>query len=131
MYVNGGHDPAMLVRASGKVERLDVGGPILGILPQARYETGEGQLNCGDVLVIFSDGVTEAPSPGSMEEFSDSRLEELVVRHHNSAAGDIQAAVVRALGEWTGDNGAADDVTLVVARRVAAAQAAFDNPTGG
>lgn len=131
LYSNAGHNPPLIVRASGSVERLDVGGLILGFLPQAKYDVTEGRLLPGDVLVIFSDGVTEAPRPGTDDEFGEDRLEEVVVRHRESGAAEIQSAVVQALGKWTGDGGAADDVTIVVARRPSVPRTVSSTPTGG
>jgi sigma-B regulation protein RsbU (phosphoserine phosphatase) len=130
-YSNAGHNPPIIVRESGRVERLETGGLILGILPQAKYEVAEGRLMPGDVVVIFSDGVTEAPKPGTDDEFGEARLEDVVISHRESRATEIQMAVVQALAAWTGESGAVDDVTLVVARRPPVAHLIPSTPTGG
>src|SRR3954469_19891354 len=66
-YANAGHNPPLLVRASGSFELLEGGGPVLGIVASAKYENYRVDLQRGDMLVIYSDGVTEASCPGGEE----------------------------------------------------------------
>ena len=77
VFTNAGHNPPLLVRASGGFEKLAGGGVILGILPMAAYQESRAQMQPGDVLVLFSDGVTEAANPPD-EDFGEERLAELV-----------------------------------------------------
>ena len=63
-FVNAGHVPPYLVRAEGRVERLEVGGPAVGLLEEAAFPEGEVQMAPGDTLAIVTDGATEALSPG-------------------------------------------------------------------
>ncbi len=72
-YSNAGHNPPLLLRASGEVERLELGGVPLGILPDASFACAETALAAGDVLLIFSDGVTESFSEAG-EEYGEARL---------------------------------------------------------
>ena len=72
-YINAGHNNPMLRRAGGQLERLDVGGVPLGILPDATYQSGTVALNPGDWLVIFTDGVIEAENEQAME-YGEDRL---------------------------------------------------------
>jgi sigma-B regulation protein RsbU (phosphoserine phosphatase) len=105
-----------LVRASGSFELLQGGGPVLGIVASAKYENYRVDLQRGDMLVIYSDGVTEASCPGG-EEFGEERLGATLAVRVNEPAQSIIEAVNRAIAEWTGGTPAADDITLIVARR--------------
>ena len=72
-YTNAGHYLPMLVRADGTVERLGIGGPVLGVLPEAEYEQASVVLGAGDRLVLYTDGLTEARDAAD-EEFGEDRL---------------------------------------------------------
>jgi serine phosphatase RsbU (regulator of sigma subunit) len=115
-YCNAGHNPALLVRESGQVDSLEALGTVLGILPDLGYEERRARLDPGDLIAIYSDGVTEATSR-SGEEFGPERLADLIREHRSSSAGEIVNAVTRALRDWCRSDVAEDDVTLVVARR--------------
>lgn len=117
VFTNAGHNPPLLVRASGTVDKLAGGGVILGILPMATYKESQQQMRPGDVLVLFSDGVTEAPNP-SDEDFGDDRLAELVGSMRDRPAVEMVEAIEKAVAEFTQGAPAADDVTVVVARRI-------------
>jgi serine phosphatase RsbU (regulator of sigma subunit) len=116
-YSNAGHNPPLLVRAEGEVEMLEGNGPPLAILGSFEYEQRAVQMNVGDVLVLFSDGVTEAANAED-EEFGEDRLGALVQGRYADGAQGIVNHVTGALAEWTGNGGFADDLTLVIARRV-------------
>ncbi|HLI85922.1 MAG TPA: SpoIIE family protein phosphatase [Bryobacteraceae bacterium] len=116
-FANAGHNPPFLVRASGEVEPLSGGGPVLGMIPFAPYERQSTRLDSGDVLVIYSDGVTEANNI-SEEEFGEERLAAVLRSHRARPAGAIVNAVMEALGNFTMGAPQGDDITLVVARRV-------------
>ncbi len=76
-YINAGHNPPMLLRASGELELLEEGGLFTGIFPDAEYECGATSLKAGDVLLIYSDGVTEGRDEHD-EEFGEERLEKFL-----------------------------------------------------
>jgi sigma-B regulation protein RsbU (phosphoserine phosphatase) len=116
-YVNGGHLPPLLVRASGKhsVERVEAGGPVLGLLPAATYECGTALIRADDVLVIFSDGVAEATNRQD-EEFGEGRIAEIVRRHIDESPQQICDAVLSEVKRFLGDLKAHDDQTLLVVR---------------
>jgi len=119
VYCNAGHNPPLLVRASAEdTEKLQVGGPILGMLADAQFEQGRCVLAPGDTLVLYSDGVTEAVQPGAEEEFGEERLEKLVRQHRVESAPTILGTLVPTLESWNAGAPPADDITLVVARRV-------------
>lgn len=113
---NAGHNPALLVRASGEVQRLEAAGTVLGILPDLGYEEQRIVLGRGDLIAVYSDGVTEAVR-GDDEEFGEERLTALIRDKRALGSKAIVDAVTSALEEWTGDAPPADDVTLVVAHR--------------
>ncbi len=117
-YVNAGHNPPYLLRAqSGKVEPLDVGGLILGVLPNLTYFVGEKALRKNDVLVLFTDGVTEAMN-GADEEFGEERLIKAVKAASGKKSETIVGEVRRRVISFSGDDKFSDDFTLLVARRV-------------
>jgi serine phosphatase RsbU (regulator of sigma subunit) len=115
-YCNAGHNPALLVRASGEVEELSAVGTILGFLPDIVYEEHPAHLAEGDMLVLYSDGITEAMD-ASQAQFGEERLRALVAARRNDAASDIVGAVVSAVAAWCPSEVADDDITIIVARR--------------
>ena len=119
VYTNAGHNPPQLVRAAGGVEQLQGGGMILGILPMATYEESRINMEPGDVLVLYSDGVTEAVNP-SDEDFGEQRLSELVASLKDRPAIEIVNAIHAAVARFTEGAPAADDITVVIARRLPA-----------
>jgi sigma-B regulation protein RsbU (phosphoserine phosphatase) len=116
-FANAGHNPPILVRASGESKMLEGGGVVLGILPTAPYGELRERLGPGDLLVLYSDGVTEANN-ANFDEFGEDRFIDVLKRHRNQPAAAIVAAVRNALGEFAAGAPQADDITLVVAKRV-------------
>jgi serine phosphatase RsbU (regulator of sigma subunit)/pSer/pThr/pTyr-binding forkhead associated (FHA) protein len=117
-YCNAGHNPPLLVRASGEVESLPAGGLILGILPFASYDAGGCKLDPGDTIVLYSDGVTEAASPAG-DEFGETRLAEVARSNPGLTAMDLIQKILADVNSFTAGAPAADDITVVVARRTA------------
>jgi phosphoserine phosphatase RsbU/P len=118
VYTNAGHNPPVVVRADGEFETLTgAGGVILGILPLATYQEARTTLNPGDVLVLFSDGVTEAADP-SDDEYGEERLGALVARMKDRPSEEIVEAIHSTVAAFTQGAPAADDITVVVARRL-------------
>jgi phosphoserine phosphatase RsbU/P len=111
-YTNAGHYLPMLVRANGDVERLDAGGPVLGVLPEASYDQACVRIEGGDRLVLFTDGLTEARD-GADEEFGESRLQDAIVEHRACSAPALQARVAEAVSLFT-SGPLQDDATLIV-----------------
>ncbi len=116
-YTNAGHNPPLVVRSSGGYETLGTGGIILGIMPKFVYQQAEARMEPGDILVLFSDGVTEAARPVVDEEFGEERLADLIRGHANESAEQIVKAVIEAVAQFTEGAPAADDITVVVAKR--------------
>jgi len=117
VYTNAGHNPPLVVRAGGGFETLRGGGVILGILPMAKYKESCVELAPGDILVLYSDGITEAVSPAG-EDFGEERIATLVASLRDCPASEIVEAIEKAVAEFTEGAPAADDITVVVARRV-------------
>jgi sigma-B regulation protein RsbU (phosphoserine phosphatase) len=118
VFLNAGHNPPLIVHASGTMEQLAAGGLPLGIMPNADFREGRTQLHPGDVLVIYSDGVSEAVNPGG-EEFGPTRLYEVVARNLDASAGGIRDRIESALTKFCQGTPAADDITLVICKRLA------------
>jgi sigma-B regulation protein RsbU (phosphoserine phosphatase) len=118
-FCNAGHNPPLIVRADGSWEQLSGGGPVVGILPTTEYQEHRVKLEEGDTLVIYSDGVTEAENAKG-GEFEVEGLAEAVLRNRHKSAVSIVGDVNRAVAEFTAGAPQSDDITLIVARRVAA-----------
>ncbi len=116
-YVNAGHyAPVLLGTSRGR--QLDEGGFPLGMFPRAQFQTGEATLQPGDLLALYSDGITEAASK-SGEEFGDGRLQAEIEKHSEKALAEIQAEVLEAVRNWAGDE-PEDDMTLLMVRAIEA-----------
>lgn len=118
-YVNAGHLPPLLIRAGEfgnlEVQRLESGGPVLGLIPGSRYTQGEQVIRKGDVLVAFSDGIVEAPDFES-EEFGERRLIDAVRDGWKESAGGIRNNVLKRVQSFTNNERVPDDQTLFVVR---------------
>ncbi|MGA9118564.1 MAG: SpoIIE family protein phosphatase [Bacteroidota bacterium] len=115
-YVNAGHNYPYLFHTDGSVDRLDKGGMILGIMPAIRpYEEAAIPLSPGDILVLFTDGVSEAMNRVS-EEFGEDRLEAAVRAQWDSTASEIIEAVHRQIQEFTVGAPQSDDITMMVVK---------------
>ncbi len=117
-FLNAGHNPPLIIHAGGTMEQLAPGGLPLGIMSNADFREGRTQLHYGDVLVIYSDGVSEACNP-SGEEFGPTRLYEVVARNLDASAGGIRDRIESALTKFCQGTPAADDITLVICKRLA------------
>ncbi|MEO8049123.1 MAG: PP2C family protein-serine/threonine phosphatase, partial [Acidobacteriota bacterium] len=119
-YSNAGHLPPLLVRCGSverPVERLEVNGMVVGAFPAACYTESRVELLPGDLLVFFTDGVSELENAYG-EMFGEERLAELVCRHAHLREDQIVEAVWKSVREWSGDGELADDMTLLLARKL-------------
>ena len=115
-YVNAGHPPAFLLRARSRVvERLDEGGPVLGVIPGAPYRSGSARVAPGDLLVTYSDGIAEAADDRE-DEFGLDRIVASVCAHETSSARGICDAVLSDLERFATRLEGRDDRTLLVLR---------------
>ncbi len=115
VYSNGGHLPPLLLRENDTVTRLDRGGSVVGLLDGLEWEQGIVHLGTGDILIAYSDGVTEPEN--DFGEFGESQLVEVVRRHRHLSLEAISEQVIQTLRSWIGAQEQPDDVTLVLARQ--------------
>ncbi len=117
-YVNAGHNPPLLFRSgSGRPLELKGTGIILGVMPEADYGEETISLESGDLVLLYTDGVTEAINPGE-EQFGEKRLIETVMGCHDLPPGAIVDRVRDAVVRFSGDEPQFDDLTLMVLRVV-------------
>lgn len=116
-FVVAGHPPPRLVRAGGAVEALRCGGPLLGVVPGARFEQGAVRLAPGDAVLLYTDGATEARDARG-EELEEAGLDRALLGADRGSAEALVAAAVDAVDAWAADGPAeTDDLTLVAVRR--------------
>lgn len=115
-FTNAGH-PAPFYFHNGKIERLEVGGTVVGLFGPATYEQAVIQLEPGDMLVAFTDGMTE-PENSFGEEFGEVRLLEAAQRAAACPPEEMVEEIYRTVHDWTGGPELQDDMTLVVARAI-------------
>jgi phosphoserine phosphatase RsbU/P len=114
-YTNAGHLPPILVH-DGKYSRLEVNGMVVGAFPFAQYGESHVRLEPGDLLVLFTDGISE-PENEYGEMFGEERIAELVTRHADQEDGHIVDEIMNAVQQWTGSDELQDDMTIVLIRR--------------
>lgn len=118
-YVNAGQTPPLLRRRDGRLERLDTGGIALGLFPAATYQEGCAALELGDALVMYTDGITEAESPGGVP-FDEAGILAVVERRPGLSAAALGRALLAAVEAHRRDQRLADDLTVLVLGRPAA-----------
>ncbi len=111
-FSNAGHNPPILRRADGSIEYLSEGGVALGVLELSTYEERPLSLFSGDVLILYTDGVTEAFSPGG-EEFGVDRLVEVINENYELSARDLLNEIYERVQDFTSDSAQLDDLTMV------------------
>ncbi|MFC2036488.1 GAF domain-containing protein [Chloroflexota bacterium] len=118
-FVNAGHMPPVVMRAGdGTAEELRTGGLALGVLPNVEYEQRTTRLAPGDLLVLYTDGVTDAIN-SSEQMFGRERLIEMIRTHRDQSAEELAQVISDAVADFAGGAAQFDDFTLVVARRTA------------
>ncbi len=115
-YSNAGQLPPLVLGVDGAVRRLDCGGTVVGLMDGMRYEEDTFILRTGDILVAYSDGVTEPEN--DFGDFGEERLVEVVRRYRHEPLDVISDQVMQALDAWIGAEEQPDDITLVLARQV-------------
>jgi phosphoserine phosphatase RsbU/P len=113
-YANGGHLPPILISEDGSSRLLDCGGTVVGLFDNLSFPEETVELRSGDVLVAYTDGVTEPEN--DYGEFGEERLLQLVRANRHLPLERITEIVTAAVEDWIGDNEQPDDVTLVLAR---------------
>jgi sigma-B regulation protein RsbU (phosphoserine phosphatase) len=119
VYADGGHNyPLLYRRALGQIEQLRARGVVLGVLPQPQFEEHSTPLYVGDVVLFYTDGVTEAMN-SHRELFGEERLHAVLRATAQRSAAQISDAVLAAVRAFTGEASQSDDITLVVLKRLA------------
>ncbi len=114
-YVNAGHNPPFLIHNSGDWTELAAKGMVLGVVEQAAFEERTIELQSGDLVCLYTDGVTEAHAPDG-ELFGEDRLRDTLVKHRNSDTENILESVLKTVTRHTADVPRSDDLTLLVVK---------------
>src|SRR5262249_49788006 len=114
---NAGHNPPLLLRRDGSTEWISAGGLLVGIFEQAQFDGQAFSLAPGDALVMYSDGVTEAESPGG-EMYGEERLLASLQGAATKSASEIVSQVLDGVRNFSDGAGQADDITVLVVRYV-------------
>ena len=115
-WINCGHTDGIIVRADGSVEMLPCTGIALGLFPARTYEEAAFQLRDGDLLAIYSDGVTDAQN-NAEEDFGTDRLVEVLTRHAALPSTEVVDRVFDAIDAFAGDAPQFDDITMLILKR--------------
>ena len=115
-WVNAGQNPPMIRRKDGSIERLGATGVALGMFDGTIYQSERTSLIAGDLLVMYSDGITEAETPGGVP-FDDSGLEAGIAAWADASAPEISGALLRAVDRHVAEGRFADDLTVLVVKR--------------
>jgi sigma-B regulation protein RsbU (phosphoserine phosphatase) len=117
IFSNAGHNPPILFRSDGTIEYLMEGGLALGVLPDALYEERPVAILPGDVLLLYTDGVSEAESEADEgEQFGRERIEDSIRNRITRSAQDIVDGLVEDVRVFSGERGQTDDLTLMVVK---------------
>ncbi|NDJ86525.1 MAG: serine/threonine-protein phosphatase, partial [Chloroflexi bacterium] len=116
-YADGGHNPALVFRAATRtVERLKPHGMLLGAFLEIACEELTAHLDAGDILLLYTDGITEALNE-RQEEYGEDRLMEMLAACADQPAVEIRDAIVASVTAFAAGTPPADDLTLFVAKR--------------
>lgn len=118
-YVNAGHNPPFLIRSNGDVEKLEAGGAVVGMLPSmlVDYQQGEVELRPGDVLIGYTDGISEAMNPDE-EEWGEDEMLKKVMTCRDKSADEILPIIVAAADTFANGAKQHDDMTMIIVRVV-------------
>lgn len=115
-YCSAGHPPALLLRANGDLQTLSDGGMLLGAMPSSSYVSGCVELNAEDLLLVYSDGITESANCDG-DEFGDVRLEAQLRCGQKGGANSVLFSVLGSVQDFAGACPLADDMSVAVVRR--------------
>jgi sigma-B regulation protein RsbU (phosphoserine phosphatase) len=112
-YTNAGHNAPILVRANGTHERLSTGGMMVGAFDFAKYDEEALTINPDDILIVFSDGISEAESETGAE-YTEERLVKFVIENHKLSAHELRDAIFKEIDKWAGTKERGDDQTILI-----------------
>jgi sigma-B regulation protein RsbU (phosphoserine phosphatase) len=113
--VNAGHNAPIVIRPDGEVVRLEAGGSVVGLMRGGEWEGGQVKLECGDLLVAFTDGISEAMNHAD-DEWGEERLIEAARATRGDPVKRILDHIVRSADGFVAGAPQYDDMTLIVAR---------------
>jgi serine phosphatase RsbU (regulator of sigma subunit) len=116
-YANAGHNHPLLLHADGSFEELAGHAMVMGILPDVRYQPYEVNMVPGDMLALFSDGVTESRTPDKSQEFGEKRLAAFLAAHQAESPQQIIDELISYVRDWSGKVAFGDDFTMVIVKR--------------
>jgi phosphoserine phosphatase RsbU/P len=116
IYVNGGHVPPLVVRQEGLIKRLMPGGPAVGLIPGARYKVQEEYLHAGDILLAYTDGISEARDEQRVL-FGRERLSALIAEHRHAPLEELANEIETAVQHHTNSDTPSDDMTFLILKR--------------
>ncbi|MBN2426330.1 MAG: SpoIIE family protein phosphatase [Calditrichaceae bacterium] len=114
-YCNAGHNPPIFIRADGSIQRLTEGGPVIGFLSDHDYIQNDVYFDTGDLLVAYTDGITEAMNSNE-EEFGEERLTKIAVDNRNGTVQEIKETILQAVREFSSSEEPLDDMTLLICK---------------
>lgn len=115
-YSNAGHNPLIIYKADlGKVMEYNVKGAAIGFIPEYQYKLGKVELTKGDILLYYTDGITEAEN-SNRDMFGIERLKEVIYDNREKSAEEVKLAILEAINNFRGDYEQVDDLTFVVVR---------------
>jgi sigma-B regulation protein RsbU (phosphoserine phosphatase) len=115
-YINCGHPPPLLLRGSGEIGKLDPQNIALGVFPDIQLKDEQNLMNAGDVLVLYTDGVTELMNQEG-ESFGIQRLQQTIQENWQLSASALVEKIIEATRVFSKNGGFLDDITLVIVRR--------------
>ena len=115
-YCNAGHNEPLLFLNDGKLKKLTTGGVVAGVIPSFQFEEEKIVFEQNELLVLFSDGITEAMNKDE-EEFGDERLREVIINNKNESAENLIEIILDEVHKFTGKTPQMDDMTIVVIKR--------------
>src|SRR5262249_3157515 len=115
-YVNAGQNPPLLRRQDGSFARLSSTGIALGMFEKSTYEATDTSVGPGDLLILYSDGITEAENPGG-QPFEEGGLERFVAAHAHESPAQLAPGILKAVEAHARDSRFTDDLTVLILKR--------------
>ncbi len=117
IYCNAGHNVPVMLDNNSNLINLDMGGIVVGALPEYDYKEADLKFEIGNLLVLYSDGITEAMNKNE-EEFGEERLRNIVKQNKGASSGDLISIILSTVNEFTEYSPQMDDMTVVVIKRI-------------